>query len=149
MVLRWQPPAADANVDAAISKRADINLNEELRRQSDYKLSRLGPEDCLLQIATNRNLDVLAIWPVAELLRNAAKENVSRILFSSATEKRLVIHEEFNLWLSAMIDTGVVSNDPNLRFGQRLTFPFPKQEIKFQQFLLGENKLESLKKMIG
>lgn len=137
MVLRWQPPAADANVDAAISKRADINLNEELRRQSDYKLSRLGPEDCLLQIATNRNLDVLAIWPVAELLRNAAKENVSRILFSSATEKRLVIHEEFNLWLSAMIDTGVVSNDPNLRFGQRLTPPFPKQEIKFQQFLLG------------
>lgn len=148
MVLRWQAPEADANVDAATPKRADINLNEELRRQSDYKLSRLGPEDCLLQIATNRNLDVLAIWPVADLLKTSAKENVSRILFSSTTDKRLVIHEEFNIWLSAMIDPSVVMNDPNLRFGQRPTPPFPKLEIKFQQILLGGFK-EAINRQYG
>ncbi len=137
MILRWQPPVSDSNDDANASIPADINLNDELRRQSDYKLSRLGPEGCLLQITTNRNLDVLAIWPVAVLLNRAAKEKVSRILFSSATDKRMVIHEEFNLWLIGMIDPGAMSNDPNMRFAQRLTPPFPKQEIKFQQILLG------------
>ena len=137
MVLRWQPPATDTNLNESILNREDINLNKELRRQSDYKLNRLGPEDCLLQITTNRNLDVLAIWPVAELLKRAAKEKVSRILFSPATDKPVVIHEEFNVWLSALIDPGAIANDPNLRFAQRLTPPFPKQEIKFQQILLG------------
>jgi len=137
MILRWQPPVSDVIDDANSSEPADINLNDELRRQSDYKASRLGPEGCLLQITTNRNLDVLAIWPVAELLKTAANEKIGRILFSSASEKRVVIHEEFNLWLISMIDPGAIANDPNMRFAQRLTPPFPKQEIKFQQILLG------------
>ncbi len=137
LVLRWQPPTSDAKPNESNLNDVDILLNAELLNQSDYKLSRLGPQGCLLQITTNRNLDVMAIWPVAKLLQGAAREKVSRILFSPATDKRLVINEEFNLWLSAMIDTGVVLNDPNLRFGQRMTPPFPKQEIKFQQILVG------------
>lgn len=148
IMLRWQPPVSETNLNPDVLKRVDINLNEELRRQSDFRISRLGPEDCLWQISTNRNLDVLAIWPAAEFLKQAAKENVSRILFSSATDKRPAIHEEFNIWLSSMIDTEAMANDPNLRFTQRLTPPLPKYEIKFQQIFMGGIK-EAVNRQYG
>lgn len=135
MVLRWKPPATE--VEAKKLKPVDTNLNEELRRQSDFQVARIGPEGCLLQVTTNRNLDVLAIWPVATILKTAAAEKVSRILFSSMREKQPVMHEEFNLWLTTMIDTSATANDPNLRFAPRMTPPFPRQEIQFHQIVVG------------
>ena len=133
MILRWQPPP----VDATDQKPIDINLNEEVRRQSGFQQTRLGPEGCLLQITTNRNLDVLAIWPVASVLRSAATAGIERILMSSTREQPPVIHEEFNLWLSGMLDTSATANDPNMRFMPRLAPPFPRQQIQFQQILVG------------
>lgn len=133
MLLRWQPPAVGASTQAPV----EINLNEELRKQSGLQQTRLGPEGCLLQITTNRNLDVLAIWPVAGLLKTAAAEKIGRILISSTREQPPVIHEEFNLWLSGMIDTSAKSNDPNMRIIPRLTPPFPRQQIQFTQILVG------------
>lgn len=133
MILRWQPPP----VDATDQKPIDINLNEEVRRHSGFQQTRLGPEGCLLQITTNRNLDVLAIWPVASVLKSAATAGIERILMSSTREQPPVIHEEFNLWLSAMLDTSATANDPNMRFMPRLAPPFPRQQIQFQQILVG------------
>lgn len=133
MILRWQPPA----MGAKDNKNIDIDLNEEVRRQIDFQETRLGPEGCLLQITTNRNLDVLAIWPVASMLRSAATAGIERILMSSTREQPPVIHEEFNLWLSGMLDTSATANDPNMRFMPRLAPPFPRQQIQFQQILVG------------
>jgi len=133
MILRWQPPAKEGTDQ----KPVDIDLNEEVRRQSGFKQTRLGPEGCLLQIATNRNLDVLSIWPVASVLKSAATAKIARILISSTREQPPVIHEEFNLWLCGMLDTSASSNDPNMRFIPRLAPPFPRQQIQFQQIIVG------------
>ncbi len=133
MILRWQPPA----VPASDRKPMDINLNEELRRQSGLQQTRLGPEGCLLQITTNRNLDMLAIWPVASLLKSAAAAKIERVLISSTREQPPVIYEEFNLWLSGMIDASAKANDPNMRIVPRLTPPFPRQQLQFTQILVG------------
>ncbi|MEJ7595348.1 MAG: hypothetical protein WKF77_27830 [Planctomycetaceae bacterium] len=133
IILRWQPPA----VAATDQKPIDINLNEEFRRQSGFQQTRLGPEGCLLQITTNRNLDVLAIWPVASALKSAATAKIERILISSTREQPPVIQEEFNLWLTAMLDNSASANDPNMRFIPRVAPPFPRQQIQFQQILIG------------
>ena len=133
IILRWQPSA----VDATDQKPIDIDLNEEVRRQSGFKQSRLGPEGCLLQITTNRNLDVLSIWPVASVLKSAATAGIERILMSSTRAQPPVVHEEFNLWLSTMLETDATANDPNMRFMPRLVPPFPRQQIQFQQILVG------------
>ena len=133
MILRWQPPT----VGVAEQESIDIDLNAEVRRQSEFQQTRLGPEGCLLQIATNRNLDVLAIWPIASVLKSAATDKIARILISSTREQPPVIHEEFNLWLSTMLDINASMNDPNLRFIPRLAPPFPRQKIQFQQISIG------------
>ncbi len=133
MVLRWQPLATNANDFQPV----DIDLNQELRAQSDFRQTRLGPEGCLLQITTNRNLDVLAIWPVEGLLKAAAADKIGRILFSSDRDQPPVIHEEFNLWLSGLIDSGASANGPNLGFMAPVNPPFPRPEIKFQQINVG------------
>ena len=133
MILRWQPPVADATDQKPI----DIDLNEEVRRQSGFQQTRLGPEGCLLQITTNRNLDVLAIWPIASVLKSASTAKIERILISSTRAQLPVIHEEFNLWLTTMLDTTASANDPNMRFIPRLAPPFPRQQIQFQQIIVG------------
>ena len=133
IILRWQPPAVVGTGEVPI----DIDLNEEVRRQSGFQQTRLGPEGCLLQLNTNRNLDVLAIWPVAGLLKSAATAKIERILISSTREQPPVLHEEFNLWLSGMLDNSASANDPNLRFIPRLAPPFPRQQIQFQQIIVG------------
>lgn len=133
MILRWQPPAANATNQKPI----DVNVNEEVRRQSGFKQTRLGPEGCLLQISTNRNLDVLAIWPVASVLKSAATAKIERILISSTREQPPVIQEEFNLWLCGMLDSRASANDPNMRFIPRLAPPFPREQIQFQQIIVG------------
>ncbi len=133
MVLRWQSPVAGATDQTPI----DIDLNQEFRRQSGFQQTRLGPEGCLLQITTNRSLDVLAVWPVASVLKSAAAAKIERILISSTRTQPPVIHEEFNLWLSSMLDTSANANDPNMRFIPRLAPPFPREQIQFQQILVG------------
>jgi len=133
IVLRWQPSTANATKFDPV----EINLNDELRIQSDFRKTRLGPEGCLLQITTNRNLDVLAIWPVEQLLKAAATEKIGRILFCSERETPPLIHEEFSLWLSGMIEMGASAFDPNLRFMPRINPPFPRQDMKFQQIIVG------------
>ncbi len=133
MILRWQPP----NRNEIDLKPVDTNLNEEFREQCGLQQTRLGPQGCLLQITTNRDLDVLSIWPVERFLKTAAADKIGRILLSSTREQPPVFHEEFNLWLSAMIDTNSPANDPNLRFIPRAAPPFPREEIRFQQILVG------------
>ena len=115
----------------------DINLNKEVRRQSGFQQTRLGPDGCLLQISTNRNLDVLSIWPVETILETAAREKIARVLFSSALETPPVVVEEFKVWLSSMTDASAAGGDPNMRFLNRVSPPFPKSNLRFQQIWIG------------
>jgi tetratricopeptide (TPR) repeat protein len=133
MVLRWQPSTANANEFEILN----INLNQELRTQSDFRQTRLGPEGCLLQITTNRRLDVLSIWPAEQILKAAAAEKIHRILFSSGQKTAPVLHEEFNVWLSGMIETSASPNDLNVRFLPRMNPPFPRPEIRFSHITVG------------
>ncbi len=128
MILRLQVPSRQP---------VDISLNDEIRRQSAFQQTRLGPEGCLLQISTNRNLDVLSIWPVATIMETAAREKIGRVLFSSARETPPVVVEEFKLWLSSMIDASAAANDPNMRFLPRVSPPFPQSDFRFQQISIG------------
>ena len=133
IVLRWRPPTGNSTD----SRPVDVDLNAELRQQSGFQQTRLGPEGCLLQITTNRDLDVLAIWSVESMLKTAAAEKSDAYCFRRHIEQPPVIHEEFNLWLSGMIDTSTSVNDPNLRFMPRVNPPFPRSGIRFQQITVG------------
>jgi tetratricopeptide (TPR) repeat protein len=144
MILRWHP----TNDGVAELKSIDIDLNAEFRRQSDFQRKRLGPEGCLLQITTKRNLDVLAIWSVSELLKAATSEKVGRILFASEREQPPVIHEEFNLWLGGMIDADSSLSDSNFRFAPRASPQFPRLGIQFRQITVGGLK-EAANRQIG
>lgn len=128
MVLRLQTPGQEP---------VDIILNEEVRRQSAFQQTRIGPEGCLLLISTSRNLDILSIWPVETILNSAAKEKVGRVVFSSLREKPPVVVEDFKVWLSSMVESTSAANDPNLRFLPRITPPYPRTDIRFQQILMG------------
>ena len=128
MVLRLQVPTRQP---------VDISLNDEVRRQSAFQNLPLGPDGCLLQISTNRNLDVLSIWPVETILKSAASQKVGRILFSSTRETPPVIVDEFKVWLSSMIDASAAASDPNMRFLPRISPPLPRSDIRFQQIFVG------------
>lgn len=122
---------------------AVVPLLQWVREASRFSVDRLGPGGALALISTERDLDVLSAWALAGPLRELLRENVERVVLTSAGEGRRGVTDEVGMWLSGLQQSAQQSTQPNVRPGlmppmMNRQAPFPVFDQPFRYVAVAE-----------
>ncbi len=122
---------------------AVVPLLKWVSESSRFSVDRLGPGGALALIRTQRDLDVLSAWALAGPFRDLLREDVERVVLTSAGAERRAVTDEVGVWLS-----GLQQNiRPNVRPGMlppmmppavNIQPPFPVLDRSFRYLAVAE-----------
>lgn len=104
-----------------------LPLNDEIRRICHFQQERIGPSGCLQLCTVNRAVDLLSTWVLADILKDAEKQGIRRLVVAAGTPG-LAVRTEALLWLSTA--------HSGYRPG-RLSIPMPASPIFLELHLAG------------
>ena len=116
------PPKPDSPDSPPVGS---FDLNAELRKLQNLNVERIGPDQVLAIVTSHRELDLLAIWPLEELLQQLSKAGVSRVIFEAAGQTTLKVSGEAGMWIAALEGNALPNGMQNL-------IPVPQPQTRFR-----------------
>ncbi|MFN5896266.1 MAG: hypothetical protein ACK48Y_01990, partial [Planctomyces sp.] len=110
---------------------------------SRFSVDRLGPGGALALIRTQRDLDVLSAWALAGPFRDLLREDVERVVLTSAGAERRAVTDEVGVWLSGL-QQNIRSNvrpgmlPPMMPPAVNIQPPFPVLDRSFRYLAVAE-----------
>ncbi|MFN9034765.1 MAG: hypothetical protein ACK5YO_00595, partial [Planctomyces sp.] len=122
---------------------AVVPLLKWVSESSRFSVDRLGPGGALALIRTQRDLDVLSAWALAGPFRDLFREDVERVVLTSAGAERRAVTDEVGVWLSGL-QQNIRSNvrpgmlPPMMPPAVNIQPPFPVLDRSFRYLAVAE-----------